>query len=292
MQNFFRLRKTAYPRTYFLLNKKKKFYLLFWLEYGKDNSLYVWFDDNPNNSWEVAAVHNQGKFHGSINIELKHKAYEIFDPHISWHPSGNIHVTGYDKKGANKEHIISDKTTDLLYSMVGGTTIPIAQILLPTLNARNSLKYLGKELGELRDPNVWVGTLNEKGFHVLNNGAPREGFFIVDDSLVPDRHVLGFDISAYWKGNKPLFTGGKSLIEFQKTMLYPDSFSINRGLVGTTACLRIFSLPFGDKPKNLIHTLATCFNKDSTDLFQLGFIKRAAYKSATPQMPNSELGFD
>lgn len=262
-----RPRKTDYPRTIFLLKKDGGFYLLFWLEHGKDDSLYIWFDDDPNNSWELVAKHNQEVFFGTQDVTLEHKSFEIFDPHISWHPSGRIHVTGYNKKGGKGERVLSDKAADLLYTMIGGVTIPISHMLLPTLNAKNSLKYLGKELTELKDPNSWVGTLNKKGFNVLNNGAPGEGFFIIDDLLIPERHVLGCDISAYWKTNNPNFDG-KTSVEFQKSMLYPDSFSINRGATGTTACLRIFSLRFGDKPKNLRHIVATCFNKESTDLFQ------------------------
>lgn len=58
MAKVLRIRKTDYPRTYVLLKGKKCYYLLFWLEHGKDGSLYIWFDDNPDSSWEVSATHN------------------------------------------------------------------------------------------------------------------------------------------------------------------------------------------------------------------------------------------
>lgn len=267
MQDLFRLRKTNYPPTYLLLKNHGKFYLLLWLEHGKDDSLYIWFDDDPDNSWELVAKHNQERFLGTTNITLEHKSFEVFDPHISWHPSGRIHVTGYNKKGSKNEQVLSDKPSDLLYTIISGATTPISQIILPTINIK-SLKYLGDDLFKIVPPNSWVGTLDKNGFHIANNSAPGEGFLIVDSTLIPAKHNLGIDISAYWKGNTPNFDG-KTSVGFRESMLHPDSFSINRGATGITACLRIFSLKFGDKPNTLWHLVATCFNKESTDLFQL-----------------------
>jgi len=267
MQQIQRKRKTDYPRTFLILKKGNNFYLLFWLEHGKDDSLYIWFDDDPDNSWELAAIHNQKKFFGTTNVTLEHKPYEIFDPHISWHPSGKIHVTGYNKKGSKGARVLSDKSADPLYKMVSGTTIPISQIILPTINIE-SLKYLGDDLFKIVPPKSWVGILDKNGFHIANNSAPGEGFLIVDNTLIPAKHNLGVDISAYWKGNTPNFEG-KTDIGFNESMLYKNPFSINRGATGIAACLRVFSLEFGDKPNTLWHIVATCFNKESTDLFQL-----------------------
>lgn len=265
MMNTFRQRKTDYPRTYFLFQEKGKFYLLFWLEHGKDDSLYIWFDDDPNKSWKLVAKYHQDKLFGTASITLKHNSYKIFDPHISWHPSGKIHVTGYDEKGGKKERVLSDKESDPLYAMVGGVTVPITQIVLPTINLKNSLKFLGDDLSKVKESDSWFGILDKRGFNVMNNSAPGEGFFIVDSSIIPSKHNLGFDVCACWKTNTPNYEG-KSLGD---SILTSDIFKINRGATGITACLRLFSLPFEDKPRNLQHIVAACFNKESTDLFQL-----------------------
>lgn len=262
VENELRKRKTDYPRTYFVYHARGGYYLLFWLEHGRDGSLYIWFDDNPNNSWELYAIHNQEKFTGSVDISLKSKSYAVYDPHISWHQSGTIHVSGYDIKGRARQRIISDKKASSLNDLFLGATIPITQMLLPTIDPASSLRLFSKNLLQYQNKNHWIATLDRKGFYALDNSAPREGIFVVDFSIVPAGHSLGFDIWACCRGNNPYF-GGKEL----GTMLYPETFKIDRGSSVTTACLRVFSLPFKDKSERLMHIIATCFNSESIDLF-------------------------
>ena len=108
----FRQRKTDLPRTFFLFKNESGYFLLFWIEYGIDNSIYVWFDDDPNESWEVVGKHSQEKIKGKHDIEFIPESLNVFDPHITWHPTGQVHVRGYNKLGQKKETVISKKTAN------------------------------------------------------------------------------------------------------------------------------------------------------------------------------------
>lgn len=260
-------RRTHYPPTYFVLKEKSKFYLLFWLEHGRDGSLYIWFDDY-NNSWEVIALHKQNFFYGESKISLIHKPLEIYDPHISWHQSGAIHVTGYSQKDRIKKKVISDRPTDSIDNMVLGLTIPVTQMVLPTVNSGTTLKLFSKDLSEFKNPRNWIATIDNSGIEIKNNNASGAGIFLIDSAVIPEGHNLGVDLWISLKGRAPNLYG-----KDMDSLLTQHVININRGRSITTACVRLFSLPFLDKPETLKYILATCFNKKSVDLFQLKRVK-------------------
>ena len=262
----FRQRITHYPRTFFILKKKDLFYLLFWLEYGKDDSLYMWFDDDPDNSWEVIAKHSQSELKGIQRVNFNQKAYSIFDPHISWHSSGRIHVTGYDKKGRNKERIISDKLTEGFKDLEKDITVPISQVVVPSGNAKRALKCLGNKL-KIQPKKNFKMTIGKRGIEVENNGAPEEAFVIIEEDIIPKKIELGVEISVHHKNknaNPPITEG------FLSSMLLEKQISFSKGKSKISACIRLFGVENKSTNRDeIINTVATCFNKETIEIFQL-----------------------
>lgn len=268
VKHIFRDRKTHYPKTYFLLKRGSDFYLLFWLEYGKDNSLYIWFDDNPNNGWEVVARHRQSDVIGSQEVEFYQSELGFFDPHLSWHQSGRIHAGGYSKEGQKGERVISDRTATSFSQLESGITVPFSQIIFPTVNAEKALKSLGKGVRDFFYPTTWMGMLNKSGFRVVNNGAPGEAFFIIDNEVIPKDRDLAIDISIHHKNHKVDFSnmGQKQLNEL---MVYPEAISFHKGKTDIAACLRIFSVDVLSAAKEATGVAVTCFNNETVDIFQM-----------------------
>jgi len=265
-----RQRTTHYPRTYFILKKKGLFYLLFWLEYGKDNSLYIWFDDDSNNSWEVIAKHSQLELKGVQQVNFNQKPYSIFDPHISWHSSGRIHVTGYDQKGKNIERIISDKSTEGFRNLERDITVPVSQIVVPSSNAKNTLKCLGNKL-PIRPKKNFEMVISKQGIEVENNGAPDEAFIIIEDDIIPQGTELGIDISVHHKdkiASPPIFKG------FLHSMLFEEQISFYKGESKVSACIRLLGVKNESlNQEEIKDTVATCFNKETIEIFQLKKLK-------------------
>lgn len=267
MDNLFRQRKTHFPRTYFILKQGHAFYLLFWLEYGNDNSLYVWFDDNQNNSWEVLAKHSQFDLRGSHRVHFKHESYAIFDPHISWHQSGIVHVRGYDCQGYKKKRVISNKLSDNFEDLKSGMTTPFTQIIMPTTNAKKALKYLGEGMELFHKHESFLMIIDKNGLATTNVGASEEAFIIIDENIIPKKFELGIDISIHHKNNNPNpnLTSG-----FMRSMIHPEQISLFKGSSNVGACVRVFSVENKSSDnKEILHAVATCFNKETIDIFQL-----------------------
>lgn len=265
MRQIFRSMKTHYPRTYFLLKKESHLYLLFWLEYGKDNSLYVWFDDDRNKGWEVTAKHNQEDVVGMQEISFEEETLNIFNPHISWHQSGRIHVSGYDDKGERGERLISDKKTDSFQDLKKGLTVPITQIVFPVTSPEKTLKSFGKGPREMYGETTLVGILDKKGFRVANNKAPAEAFFIIDEEIIPKGYHLAVDICAHHK-NLPVSFIGPSRV--RQDMLFPQVISLHKEKTLISADIRIFKVEASNRDaQESKNAVATCFNRESIDLF-------------------------
>ena len=259
----FRSRKTHFPKTYFLFEKEKILYLLFWLEYGQDNSLYVWFDDDPNKGWEVTAVHTQENVIGTQEVSFQEKPLNIFDPHISWHQSGRAHVSGYNAQGKKGEHLISDKDADSFQDLEMGMTTPVTQMVFPVINPEKNLKSFGKGPKEMYQEVTWVGLLDKKGFRVMNDKAPAEAFFIIDDEILPDGFQLAVDIGVHHKQFPATFIGPEKI---KKDMLFQQTISLHKEKTLVAAAIRFL------KVKNLKETrnaVATCYNRESADMFLL-----------------------
>ncbi len=260
----FRSRKTHYPRTYFLLKKDNNYYLLFWLEYGKDNSIYLWFDDSPNNNWKVATTYHQsGNIKGKTNIALEANRYDIFDPHLSWHASGSIHVSGYDRDGKKGKHLISDKKTQSLTEIKIGKTIPFCQLVFPTFNAKTALKLFDTEIQEITDK-CCIATLDKYNFQVRNENAPYESYLVIDNSFIPSRKLLTLDLCLYYKG----FVSYPPYVPPEE-MLYPQIISLIKEYSFVAVGVRFFPTNIECTPEEITSTTVACFNKESTDLFQI-----------------------
>lgn len=267
MDILLRQRKKHYPPTHFILKKGNLFYLLFWLEYGMDNSLYVWFDDDPNNSWEVIAVHRQNDLNGTERVNFDHKPHAVFDPHLSWHQSGRTHVRGYDNRGKKRKQVVSSRLTDSFVEIKSGSTTSFTQIVMPTTNAKKSLKCLGKAIGKFQNTKSFMMVINKKFRTVTNNGGSDEAYIIIDSNIIPKKFELGIDISIHHRNCKP---NPNSTNGFINSMLHPEQISLLKGVSEIAACIRIFGVENkGLGNTEILHTVATCFNKETIDVFQL-----------------------
>lgn len=267
MEIIVRKREHHYPSTYFVLKKGNNFYLLFWLEYDLDNSLYVWFDDDPDNSWEVIAKHRQDDLKGAQRVHFYHKQYEIFDPHLSWHQSGRTHVRGYNIQGKKREQVIEDRLTDNFDDLRSGVTTSFTQIIMPTTNAKKTLKHLKKGMGQFINPESFMMVIDKKGLKTINSGASAEAYIIIDENIIPKSFELGVDISIHHRDNAP---NPNSTQGFIKSMLHPEQISLLKGMSEVAACIRIFGVENkGLNNGGILHTVATCFNKETIDIFQL-----------------------
>lgn len=261
----FRKRNTHFPKTYFLFLKDKTLYLLFWLEYGRDNSLYVWLDDDPNLGWEVMAKHTQGNIDGMQSIDFKENVLNVFDPHISWHKSGRIHVGGYNKQGKSGERLINDKKSTSLKDLESGTTVPVTQIVLPVIDPKRTLKSFGKGPKEMYGETTWVGLLSKDGFKVANNNTPAEAFFIINDDILPEDSHIAIDIGVHNKNFPATFIG---LNEARQHMLFSKIISLHKEKTQIAAAIRVFEVKALNKDaRETKNAVATCFNKESVDLF-------------------------
>lgn len=261
----FRKRSTHFPKTFFLLLKNKTLCLLFWLEYGRDNSLYVWLDDDPNLGWEATAQHNQRDIKGSQNVEFKENTLNIFDPHISWHKSGRIHVSGYNKHGKKGERIISDKKSSSFEDLKKGITVPVTQIILPVIYPERTLKSFGKGSREMYGEETWVGLLDKGGFRVANNNASAEAFFIINEDIIPKNSFIAIDVAVHDKRFPAAFIESEKV---RKNMLFDQIISLYKEKTQIASAIRIFKVEvLNKKAKETKNAVATCFNEESVDLF-------------------------
>lgn len=263
-KNSFRVRKIPYPRTYVVLKKQKDFYLLCWLEYGKDGSLYVWLDDNPNNGWEVIATHNQTDIVGKEDVSFGVKKLQVFDPHLSWHSSGRVHVSGYDKDGKKGEHLISDRKSDSLKDLKSGFTAPFTQIVFPNLDGDSFLKYIGTNLEKSFKKDNCVCFVTSEGLRVLNNNSQGEAFLIINRKDIPIGIGLAIDIGVYYKKNNPQFIGASKT---RKSLLFPEIISSYKESSVIAAAIRLLKVEVIGNAKRANSAVATCFNRESVDLF-------------------------
>lgn len=260
-----RKRKTDLPRTYFLYRNKHRYFLLFWLEFGIDGSIYTWFDDNPDNSWELVAKYSQNSpINGKTHITLNRKSYKIYDPHISWHQSGKIHVSGYNNIGKKGNIVISDKKSATIEEINELKTFPYTQIVFPTVNYKESLSFIEKGLPEEILKNKCIGILNKKGFSSRNNGSESESYFIIDQKILKQKNNLGLDLCIHHKSTTPVPVG-----DLGKSILHPQIITISKAVTPVAVSFRIFSSNVEYSVKKVNTIVATCFNLESIDLVQL-----------------------
>lgn len=262
----FRTREIPYPRTYIVLKKQKELYLLCWLEYGEDGSLYVWLDDDLDNSWEVVSTHNQTGIVGEEVISFKGEKLQIFDPHLSWHKSGRVHVSGYDYNGRKGARLISDRQSDSLEDLRNGATAPFTQIVFPNLDGSNFLKCLSLDLKEDFGGENCVCFVTGDGLKVLNDNANGEAFLVIDREEIPKGVGLAIDIGVFHKENDPQFIGSKKTLE---SLLFPAPKIISsyKESSVSAAAIRLFKMKVLDDASRASSAVATCFNKESIDLF-------------------------
>lgn len=268
MKKIFRDRKTHYPRTYFILKQGSFYYLLFWFEYGRDNSLYIWFDDSVNNGWEVTATHRQFDIIGDQEINFNQSLAGIFNPHISWHGSGQVHVRGYDSAGKSGARVISNRIAASFDQLKSGVTIPFSQIIFPTVNCGSSLDRLSFNLQDIFDLKRWVGILDQSGLHVFNDGAMEEAFFVIDERMIPSNRNLALDICVHHKRKKVNFNGLGGY-KMREVMVHPESISLHKGGTDVAACIRVFSVDVLSDARDTKSVVATCFNEETIDILRM-----------------------
>lgn len=121
-------------------------------------------------------------------------------------------------------------------------------------------------------PATWVGVLNSNGFNVSNNGSSGEAFFIIDNEMIPKNRDLAIDISIHHKANRANFSG-MGLRQISEAMLYPEAISFFKGKTDIAACMRIFSVEVLPAAKEAVGLVATCFNNETIDIFQMEKLK-------------------
>ncbi len=242
--------------------------MLCWLEYGIDESMYIWFDDNINNSWEVTAKHSQNEIQGTVTIELKQQRYKVYDPHLSWHPSGRVHVSGYNEAGRLKERVIADKLASSLHDISTGQTIAFSQIIFPTVNFRSVFTFIGKGLPDAISKRKYYTVINKKGHKAYNSGANEEAYLIIDDSIVPKGKNLSIDFCIH---NKKVVAD--PIGNLNKYLIFPQVISSHKDMTQNAFGLRLFYTDVDYELKKVKALIATCFNQESNDLFQLSRAK-------------------
>ncbi|MBP9815654.1 hypothetical protein KBD09_00245 [Candidatus Woesebacteria bacterium] len=260
----FRTRITDLPRTYILYRIKHRYYLLCWLEHGIDESMYIWFDDNIDNSWEVTAKHSQDEIDGKVTIELTQQKYKIYDPHLSWHPSGKVHVSGYNEAGRMKERLIADKKAASLQDISNGQTVPFSQIVFPTVNFRNMFTFMGKGLPEIISKNKYYVVINRKGHKINNSGAKDEAYIIIDDDIIPKGKNLSIDFCIHDKK-----VVAEPIGNLNRNLIFSEIVSSHKDMTQNAFGLRLFYSDVEYDLKKVKGLIATCFNQESYDLFQL-----------------------
>jgi len=265
-----RHRKADFPRTYFFLKKGKDYFLLFWIEYGKDNSIYLWFSDDTNKFWEVTAKHSQPEIAGLQEIDIKVESLNIFDPHISWHQSGQVHVRGYNNKDQMGEVVISNKKSHTWKEIENGhLTVPISQIIFPVIAPELSLVYVGKMPIDFPDDETMLATIDRNGYSCVNNGANKSAYIIIDSVLIPKNFELGIDLQIHKKTDpvELLPTSPKELVE---RLIFPKALSLFKEKTSISVCARFFKVDNNNpKSKPTSSITATCFNQETIEIFQL-----------------------
>jgi hypothetical protein len=204
---------------------------------------------------------------GAQRVFFDHKPYAIFDPHLSWHQSGRTHVRGYNIQGRRREQVIEDRLTDKFEDLKSGVTTSFTQIIMPTTNAKETLKNLEKGMGQFMNSESFMMIIDKNGRKAINNGASDEAYIIIDGNIIPKNFELGIDISIHHRDNVP---NPNSTQGFIKSMLHPEQISLLKGMSEIAACIRIFGVENkGSTNCGILQAVATCFNKETIDIFQL-----------------------
>ena len=258
-------RKTHFPPTYVVYRKGNDHYLLYWVELGKDGSVYVWFSEIERKLFQVNGRHEQVELTKEVPISVN--PVNLYNPHLSYHPSGRVHISGYkDRISKPREHIIEDRITDDLPSLVKRKSATIfCSILSPVLFAKDWASVENIKVEDFLKQGWNYTEITKQGASIVSNSKPFPSVIALDSSLIPPNKIL----------NSELFIHGKGEFDFESDHLKYIKKIIGQITVSNDMAPASYSLQFSlsdssveESANQNIHHLVL-FNKDCLTVVSL-----------------------
>ncbi|MFA7244548.1 MAG: hypothetical protein WC080_04670 [Patescibacteria group bacterium] len=253
-------RRVYYPPIYVCYRKGDSHYLLFWIEFGNDGSVYVWFSENHRKLFQVLASHEQEELSAKISqISVEDNPIEVYNPHISYHSSGRVHISGYDNlHDKPKEHVIEDRATESFLSVcIKKIGLPFCSIISPVMTAEKwaQLEVVSKD--EFLKKKWNYSALVGGEIKIASNNNSGRTLIAIDSSSVSKNHALTTEIIIHGSGQFDFDSDPNKKI---KNIIGKASFSNEKAPAKIS--LQFSTIPFSRKKDKRNTNYICLYNND------------------------------